>query len=82
VSFRTLEGEKAWWPHSWARTFMPARVALWTLYTIVQGLVGTGVWVLAHECGHQALVLGTKTMSRARLPVALWCLPWEIFQEK
>lgn len=33
---------------------MPARVALWTLYTIVQGLVGTGVWVLAHECGHQA----------------------------
>jgi omega-6 fatty acid desaturase (delta-12 desaturase) len=34
--------------------FLPARVALWTLYTIVQGLVGTGVWVLAHECGHQA----------------------------
>ncbi|KAJ5588322.1 hypothetical protein N7537_011000 [Penicillium hordei] len=33
---------------------LPARVALWTLYTIVQGLVGTGVWVLAHECGHQA----------------------------
>ena len=34
--------------------FMPARVALWTLYTVIQGLVGTGVWVLAHECGHQA----------------------------
>ncbi|KAJ6091646.1 hypothetical protein N7467_003615 [Penicillium canescens] len=34
--------------------FLPARVALWTVYTIVQGLVGTGVWVLAHECGHQA----------------------------
>jgi omega-6 fatty acid desaturase (delta-12 desaturase) len=33
---------------------LPARVALWTVYTIVQGLVGTGVWVLAHECGHQA----------------------------
>ncbi|OJJ35241.1 hypothetical protein ASPWEDRAFT_501628 [Aspergillus wentii DTO 134E9] len=33
---------------------MPARVALWTLYTVVQGLVATGVWVLAHECGHQA----------------------------
>ncbi|KAJ5166805.1 Oleate hydroxylase FAH12 [Penicillium canariense] len=33
---------------------MPARVALWTLYTFIQGLVGTGVWVLAHECGHQA----------------------------
>ena len=33
---------------------MPARVALWTLYTVLQGLFGTGVWVLAHECGHQA----------------------------
>ena len=32
----------------------PARVALWTLYTVVQGLFGTGIWVLAHECGHQA----------------------------
>lgn len=31
-----------------------ARVLLWTLYTIIQGLFGTGVWVLAHECGHQA----------------------------
>ena len=30
------------------------RVALWSLYTFVQGLFGTGVWVLAHECGHQA----------------------------
>lgn len=33
---------------------MPARVGLWTLYTVIQGLVGTGLWVLAHECGHQA----------------------------
>ncbi|KAJ5127147.1 Fatty acid desaturase type 1 [Penicillium atrosanguineum] len=33
---------------------LPARVVLWTLYTVIQGLVGTGVWVLAHECGHQA----------------------------
>ncbi|KAJ5247253.1 hypothetical protein N7468_002236 [Penicillium chermesinum] len=32
----------------------PARVALWGLYTVIQGLFGTGVWVLAHECGHQA----------------------------
>ncbi|PGH04894.1 hypothetical protein AJ80_08443 [Polytolypa hystricis UAMH7299] len=31
-----------------------ARVVLWGLYTFVQGLFGTGVWVLAHECGHQA----------------------------
>ena len=32
----------------------PLRAALWALYTIVQGLVGTGLWVLAHECGHQS----------------------------
>lgn len=34
--------------------YLPARVALWTVYTILQGLFGTGIWVLAHECGHQA----------------------------
>lgn len=27
-------------------------------------------------------VLGTKTMSRSMWPVALWCLPCEIFQLK
>ncbi|MCJ1477364.1 Oleate hydroxylase fah12 [Lambiella insularis] len=32
----------------------PFRTFLWTMYTVVQGLVGTGVWVLAHECGHQS----------------------------
>jgi len=31
-----------------------ARGALWALYTVVQGTVGTGAWVLAHECGHQS----------------------------
>ncbi|KAK5118561.1 Oleate hydroxylase fah12 [Meristemomyces frigidus] len=30
------------------------RAALWTVYTFVQGLFGTGIWVLAHECGHQS----------------------------
>lgn len=30
------------------------RTALWAIYTFVQGLFGTGLWVLAHECGHQA----------------------------
>ncbi|KAL1999169.1 hypothetical protein VTN02DRAFT_4942 [Thermoascus thermophilus] len=34
--------------------YLPVRVALWTVYTILQGLFGTGIWVLAHECGHQA----------------------------
>lgn len=33
---------------------LPARTALWGLYTFLQGLFGTGLWVIAHECGHQA----------------------------
>jgi len=31
-----------------------ARFALWGVYTFVQGLFGTGLWVMAHECGHQS----------------------------
>ncbi|KAM0257994.1 hypothetical protein ACHAQJ_004037 [Trichoderma viride] len=32
----------------------PARAGLWAVYTILQGLFGTGLWVIAHECGHGA----------------------------
>ncbi|CZR50788.1 probable oleate delta-12 desaturase [Phialocephala subalpina] len=32
----------------------PVRFVLWAFYTFVQGLFGTGLWVLSHECGHQA----------------------------
>ncbi|EYU39930.1 hypothetical protein ABFS82_10G171200 [Erythranthe guttata] len=32
----------------------PLPYLAWTLYTIVQGCVLTGVWVIAHECGHHA----------------------------
>jgi omega-6 fatty acid desaturase (delta-12 desaturase) len=32
----------------------PLRAGLWFLYTVIQGFFGTGVWILAHECGHQA----------------------------
>ena len=32
----------------------PIRALLWALYTFLQGLFGTGLWVLAHECGHQS----------------------------
>ncbi|KAI1173640.1 fatty acid desaturase-domain-containing protein [Nemania sp. FL0916] len=32
----------------------PVRTLLWAFYTFVQGLFGTGMWVLAHECGHQS----------------------------
>lgn len=34
--------------------YTPVRAGLWALYTVMQGLFGTGMWVLAHECGHQA----------------------------
>ena len=32
----------------------PIRSVLWVLYSVIQGLFGTGLWVLAHECGHQS----------------------------
>ena len=31
-----------------------ARWALWGVYWFFQGAVATGVWVIGHECGHQA----------------------------
>ncbi|KAL8989335.1 MAG: hypothetical protein Q9177_001761, partial [Variospora cf. flavescens] len=30
------------------------RAVLWAVYSFIQGLFGTGLWVLAHECGHQS----------------------------
>lgn len=43
----------------YSATFIPAapaaaRVALWPLYWFFQGSYLTGIWVIAHECGHQA----------------------------
>jgi omega-6 fatty acid desaturase (delta-12 desaturase) len=37
---------------------------LWPLYWVVQGTVATGVWVIAHECGHQAFS-DSKTLNDA-----------------
>ena len=37
--------------------YIPAaytRAFLWTVYTVLQGMVFTGIWILAHECGHGA----------------------------
>jgi hypothetical protein len=34
--------------------YTAAHFSLWAVYTLAAGLVGTGLWVLAHECGHQA----------------------------
>ena len=31
-----------------------AHFALWSLYGFFVGLFGTGLWIIAHECGHQA----------------------------
>lgn len=30
------------------------RFSLWTIYGFIQGLFATGLWVIAHECGHQS----------------------------
>lgn len=32
-----------------------ARACAWTIYGWAQGLIFTGLWILAHECGHAAL---------------------------
>jgi len=33
--------------------FQAARISLYTLYTVVTGFFGTGIWIIGHECGHQ-----------------------------
>ncbi|EGP84094.1 uncharacterized protein MYCGRDRAFT_101437 [Zymoseptoria tritici IPO323] len=35
--------------------YWPARWALWALYGYIEGLVFTGIWIVAHECGHGGL---------------------------
>lgn len=40
-----------------AYKFIPLTVYMipvWILYAIVNGTIATGIWVLGHECGHQA----------------------------
>lgn len=41
-----------------------ARFAAWSTYWILQGMVFTGVWVIAHECGHQSFST-SKTLNNA-----------------
>ncbi|KAK1149641.1 hypothetical protein N8T08_005193 [Aspergillus melleus] len=33
---------------------LPLRALAWAVYGFFQGCVGTGLWILAHECGHGA----------------------------
>ncbi|KAI5290212.1 hypothetical protein KEM54_002178 [Ascosphaera aggregata] len=49
--------------------YTPVRAVLWAVYGFVQGLFGTGMWVLAHECGHQAF-----STSRALNDTVGWIL--------
>jgi omega-6 fatty acid desaturase (delta-12 desaturase) len=34
--------------------YQAARVTLYATYTVWAGFFGTGLWVIGHECGHQA----------------------------
>ncbi|XP_051198194.1 fatty acid desaturase DES2 [Lolium perenne] len=56
------------------------RVTAWTLYVVAQGCAATGVWVVAHECGHHAFsdyqllddVLGLVLHSSLLVPYFSW----------
>ena len=53
---------------------------LWPIYWVIQGTVMTGVWVLAHECGHQSFseselannIVGTICHSLLLVPYHPW----------
>jgi omega-6 fatty acid desaturase (delta-12 desaturase) len=44
--------------------YTAAWLSLWALYTFFVGLFATGLWVIAHECGHQAFS-ESKTVNNA-----------------
>ncbi len=35
-------------------------IPMWVLYALVAGTFSTGLWVIAHECGHRAFCQGTR----------------------
>jgi len=57
-----------------------AKYVLWPIYIYAQGAVMTGVWVLAHECGHESFsesdfcnnVFGTILHSALLVPYHSW----------
>lgn len=65
-----------------ALSFLPnwSPYVLWPLYWFIQGSVMTGVWVLAHECGHQSFseselannIVGTICHSLLLVPYHPW----------
>ncbi|KAL4800659.1 fatty acid desaturase-domain-containing protein [Aspergillus venezuelensis] len=56
------------------------RILAWTAYTFLQGCVGTGIWILAHECGHGSFspyttvndVIGWALHSLLMVPYFSW----------
>ncbi|KAJ5296201.1 hypothetical protein PENANT_c021G03684 [Penicillium antarcticum] len=59
---------------------LPLRIISWTTYGFFQGCVGTGLWILAHECGHGAFsqyqnlndFIGWATHSFLMVPYYSW----------
>lgn len=37
------------------------RTVAYTLYTVIAGMIMTGIWILAHECGHGAFSPSKRT---------------------
>ncbi|KAJ5769738.1 uncharacterized protein N7511_001789 [Penicillium nucicola] len=59
---------------------LPLRIVAWATYGFFQGCVGTGLWILAHECGHGAFskyqnlndFIGWATHSFLMVPYYSW----------
>jgi omega-6 fatty acid desaturase (delta-12 desaturase) len=59
---------------------LPLRIVAWATYGFFQGCVGTGIWILAHECGHGAFspnqtlndVVGWAAHSFLMVPYFSW----------
>ncbi|KAJ5456550.1 hypothetical protein N7530_011824 [Penicillium desertorum] len=59
---------------------LPMRIVAWAVYGFFQGCVGTGLWILAHECGHGAFskhqgindFIGWATHSFLMVPYFSW----------
>ncbi|PYH49369.1 uncharacterized protein BP01DRAFT_332293 [Aspergillus saccharolyticus JOP 1030-1] len=70
----------------YASTYIPVlqnaslRFFAWSFYGVLQGFVGTGLWILAHECGHGACspypllndILGWALHSLLLVPYFSW----------
>lgn len=53
----TLEASAATWnlhPYVTTAVVWLSKLFVWNAFWFIQGLNGTALWVLAHECGHQA----------------------------